>query len=118
MAMEGVENPALIYPGLPTLYRGRPRTPLVLLHDGGGTTFSYHCLDPTSRPLYGVHNAHFDEGGWWEGGIPEMATHYIGLLKKALPTGGDILLGGKCLQPSRSWARFLVFPLFDTDGFG
>ncbi|ORY60810.1 Alpha/Beta hydrolase protein, partial [Pseudomassariella vexata] len=68
--------------------------PLILIHDGGGTTFSYHCLEPTNRPLYGIQNAHLDDGGWWEGGIPEMASHYIDLISAAMPTGGDILLGG------------------------
>ncbi|KAH6651958.1 Alpha/Beta hydrolase protein [Truncatella angustata] len=81
-------NPALIYDG------GDELTPLILMHDGGGTTFSYHCLDFTNRPLYGVENVHLHEGGWWDGGIVEMARHYIGLISKALPRGGDIILGG------------------------
>lgn len=86
-------NPALIYEGpnwLPT-----PGVPLILMHDGGGTTFSYHCLDPTNRPLYGVENPHLHEGGWWDGGIPEMAKHYIDLMAKALPQGGRVILGGR-----------------------
>jgi thioesterase domain-containing protein len=86
-------NPALIYEGPDWL--PEPRAPLILIHDGGGTTFSYHCLDPTNRPLWGVENAHLHEGGWWDGGIPEMARHYIELIGKALPNGGEIILGGK-----------------------
>ncbi|KAK8082719.1 alpha/beta-hydrolase [Apiospora saccharicola] len=95
MSMDGIENPAPISEGPePTSYT-RPRAPLILMHDGGGTTFSYHCLEPpTNRALYGIHNAHFDDGGWWHGGLPEMATHYIGLLSEALPEGGDVILGG------------------------
>ncbi|KAI0178433.1 Alpha/Beta hydrolase protein [Pestalotiopsis sp. NC0098] len=85
-------NPALIYEGPDWV--PEPRAPLILIHDGGGTTFSYHCLDPTDRPLYGVENAHLHEGGWWDGGIPEMARHYIELIGKALPKGGEIVLGG------------------------
>ncbi|ETS73689.1 hypothetical protein PFICI_14635 [Pestalotiopsis fici W106-1] len=85
-------NPALIYEGPDWL--PEPRAPLILIHDGGGTTFSYHCLDPTNRPLWGVENARLHEGGWWEGGIPEMARHYIDLIGKALPNGGEIILGG------------------------
>ncbi|KAK8088402.1 hypothetical protein PG997_003363 [Apiospora hydei] len=95
MSMEGIENPALISEAPePTSYV-RPRAPLVLMHDGGGTTFSYHLLDPpANRALYGIANAHFDDGGWWHGGLPEMAAHYIGLLSEALPEGGDVVLGG------------------------
>ncbi|KAM0818681.1 putative Alpha/Beta hydrolase protein [Seiridium cardinale] len=92
MADDFLGNPALICEGpdwLPT-----QRTPLILIHDGGGTTFSYHCLDPTNRPLYGIENAHLHEGGWWDGGIAEMARHYIELIAKAMPAGGDIILGG------------------------
>ncbi|KAI0123786.1 Alpha/Beta hydrolase protein [Xylariales sp. AK1849] len=85
-------NPALIYEGVG--YLSAQQVPLILVHDGGGTTFSYHCLDPTNRPLYGIQNAHLDDGGWWDGGIPEMARHYIGLISKVLPAGGDIILGG------------------------
>lgn len=91
-SLDDIPNLALIYDGPD--YMPRPPAPLVLVHDGGGTTFSYHCLDPTNRPLYGIHNAHFDDGGWWDGGIPEMAKHYIGLISRALPAGGNIILGG------------------------
>ncbi|KAI0122017.1 alpha/beta-hydrolase [Daldinia grandis] len=82
-------NPALIYQG-PAL----PRAPLILIHDGGGTNFNYHLLNQIGRPLWGLANARLHEGGWWEGGIPQMATYYVGLLSKAIPEGGDILLGG------------------------
>ncbi|KAI1880174.1 hypothetical protein JX265_001795 [Neoarthrinium moseri] len=87
-----LSNPALIYEGpdwLPV-----PRAPLVLAHDGGGTTFSYHCLDPTNRALYGIENAHLHQGGYWEGGIQEMAKHYIQLIARSIPAGGNIILGG------------------------
>ncbi|RYP05495.1 hypothetical protein DL764_003755 [Monosporascus ibericus] len=88
-----LENPALIYEG-PRKGVTQPLAPLILVHDGGGTTFSYHCLEPINRPLYGIQNARLHEGGWWEGGIPQMANHYITLLSKSMPGGGDILLGG------------------------
>lgn len=84
------ENPAVIHMG-----PSSSGAPLILTHDGGGTTFSYHCLDPLERPTYGIHNPHFDEGGFWEGGVPAMASHYVDLIAKTLPEGGDILLGGK-----------------------
>ncbi|KAI5920533.1 Alpha/Beta hydrolase protein [Camillea tinctor] len=92
-----MENPALIYE-----YEGsshhqsgtKPPAPLILLHDGGGTTFSYHCLYPIGRTVYGIQNSRLDEGGYWEGGIPGMARHYIKLIEKVMPDGGEIIIGG------------------------
>ncbi|KAI0411604.1 Alpha/Beta hydrolase protein [Xylaria grammica] len=89
-----LENPTLIYEGPATPWLDRQPAPLILLHDGGGTTFSYHCLYPIGRALYGIHNARLDEGGYWESGVPGMASHYIELIEKAFPDGGEILLGG------------------------
>ncbi|KAI1305066.1 Alpha/Beta hydrolase protein [Xylaria venustula] len=89
-----LENPSLIYEGPATPWLDKQPTPLILLHDGGGTTFSYHCLYPIGRTLYGIQNARLDEGGYWESGISGMASHYIELIEKTLPNGGDILLGG------------------------
>ncbi|KAI0458810.1 Alpha/Beta hydrolase protein [Xylaria acuta] len=89
-----LENPALIYEGPTFPWLDRQAAPLILLHDGGGTTFSYHCLYPIGRTVYGIQNARFDEGGYWESGISGMASHYIELIEKVLPKGGDILLGG------------------------
>lgn len=33
--------------------------PVFLIHDGGGTTFAYHCLDPLDRSVYGIFNPIF-----------------------------------------------------------
>ncbi|KAI0876226.1 Alpha/Beta hydrolase protein [Hypoxylon argillaceum] len=89
-----LENPALIYEGPDTPWLDKQPAPLILLHDGGGTTFSYHCLYPIGRTVYGIQNSRLDEGGYWESGISGMARHYIELIEKVLPEGGDILLGG------------------------
>ncbi|KAI5863823.1 alpha/beta-hydrolase [Durotheca rogersii] len=92
-----LSNPILVHEGPPTRANSllaKPRAPLVLVHDGGGTTFSYCLLDPIGRPVWGIQNANLHRGGWWDGGISEMAAHYIRLLAKVLPQGGDILLGG------------------------
>jgi thioesterase domain-containing protein len=67
----------------------------VLLHDGGGTTFSYHLLGPLGgRAVYGIHNPHFYHAEQvWTGGLPEMAWHYAQIIKKIIPEG-DVILGG------------------------
>ncbi|EGS17514.1 uncharacterized protein CTHT_0068440 [Thermochaetoides thermophila DSM 1495] len=57
--------------------RSAPPAPLVLVHDGGGTTFCYHFLGYLGRPVYGIDNPHYDSGKAWEGGIPEMAREYL-----------------------------------------
>ncbi|KAL8404294.1 hypothetical protein RB594_009232 [Gaeumannomyces avenae] len=70
------------------------RTPLVLVHDGGGTTFSYHCMHPAlGRPIWAVANPRFHTGEPWAGGLPEMARHYVTLLRNAVGRG-PIILGG------------------------
>ncbi|KAI1819923.1 Alpha/Beta hydrolase protein [Xylaria intraflava] len=89
-----LDNPSLIYQGPVLPWLDRRPAPLILLHDGGGTTFNYHCLYPIGRTLYGIHNTRLDEGGYWESGIPGMASRYIELIETVLPEGGDILLGG------------------------
>ncbi|KAI0468183.1 Alpha/Beta hydrolase protein [Xylaria cf. heliscus] len=89
---EIAENPTHFYP-----YLDRPEeqaAPLILLHDGSGTIMGYHYLKYIGRRVYGIRNPRFDEGGYSEGGIPGMASHYIELIRKVVPNGGRILLGG------------------------
>lgn len=72
-----------------------PPTPLVLIHDGGGTVYSYHCLGRLDRPVYGIYNPHYGTDRVFAGGIREMATHYAGLVRSVIPEGkGDVILGG------------------------
>lgn len=88
------ENPGLIYEaedGDDPL--DISHVPLVLTHDGGGTCFSYYCLDPLGRPTYEVHNPRYFTQQSWTGGIPEMAKYYVSLIHKSVPHG-RILLGG------------------------
>jgi thioesterase domain-containing protein len=70
-----------------------PPVPLVLIHDGGGTIYSYHCLGPLDRPVYGIHNPHYGTPSVWTGGIRQMAAHYASLIKSVVPRG-DVILGG------------------------
>jgi thioesterase domain-containing protein len=86
-------NPGLIQPPIP----GKTPTtvtPLILIHDGGGTTYSYFLLGDLGRPVYGISNPRYESGQPWEGGMPEMAELYIQLIRNILPQGGPIILGG------------------------
>ncbi|KAG7139614.1 thioesterase BOA10 like protein [Verticillium longisporum] len=78
-------------------------TPLILIHDGGGTSFAYHCLDPLRRPVYAIANPHFHSGAPWPGGIREMAELYVAMVRRTVdsddfPDNGAararVLLGG------------------------
>ncbi|KAK1147852.1 putative PKS/NRPS-like protein biosynthetic cluster [Aspergillus melleus] len=98
---ELIQNFDLGWDGIGT----RPRVPLFLIHDGGGTTFAYHCLDSLRRPTYGIFNPRYHSGGSFEGGVRGMGRLYAAMIRKtcAAPdfAGGrnsdgkvDILLGG------------------------
>ncbi|KAK1835922.1 Alpha/Beta hydrolase protein [Podospora conica] len=67
-------------------------TPLVLLHDGGGTTFAYHCLGRLNRTVYGISNPYFKTDKKWKS-LTEMARHYAGIIRKTIPHG-NVILGG------------------------
>lgn len=67
--------------------------PLVLIHDGGGTTFSYFVLGSLERDVWAVHNPNYFEGLPWEGGMDEMAKKYLDFIAGELV--GPIMLGGK-----------------------
>lgn len=56
-------------------FSGR-KTPIVLIHDGGGTTFTYHMLESQGRFVYAISNPHWATGKPFEGGIPEMGRIY------------------------------------------
>lgn len=77
----------------PTDKSPRP-TPLVLIHDGCGTTFGYFSLGKLHRDVWAIHNPNFFTAKPWEGGITQMARHYIGLIE-SVAISGRILLGGK-----------------------
>ncbi|KAK2754878.1 putative secondary metabolism biosynthetic enzyme [Arachnomyces sp. PD_36] len=102
-------NPTLIQP--PTLpfppNTLTSRTPLILIHDGGGTTFDYFFLGNIHRSTYGIHNPNFLSGVPWDGGIPQLAGLYIEFIRALLfpkgpspgaPSQGsgptEIILGG------------------------
>ncbi|KAK6541952.1 hypothetical protein TWF694_007724 [Orbilia ellipsospora] len=81
------QNPSIIQPygsGIP----------LVLIHDGGGTTYSYHGLKSLDRPVYGIHNPRFYSGRAFKGGIPEMARIYAQLIELLDFHGRPFIIGG------------------------
>ncbi|PHH63175.1 hypothetical protein CDD81_6226 [Ophiocordyceps australis] len=59
-------------------------TPIFLIHDGGGTTFAYHCLDPLRRFVYGIRNPHFFTGATFANGISEMGRLYANMIRRAV----------------------------------
>ncbi|KAL4982160.1 Alpha/Beta hydrolase protein [Aspergillus falconensis] len=71
--------------------------PLILIHDGGGTIFSYFLLGDLHRDVWAIHNPKYFTAEPWEGGIDEMASHYIELMKDA-GIKGKILLGGTTVR--------------------
>ena len=77
----------------PSSKRANPPLPLVLIHDGGGTTFSYFMLGNLRREVWAIHNPRHWTAEPWQGGISEMAAEYIDLIHAA-GIRGPILLGG------------------------
>ncbi|KAL7784616.1 Alpha/Beta hydrolase protein [Trichoderma ceciliae] len=59
-------------------------TPVFLIHDGGGTTFAYHCLEILGRYIYGIRNPYFYTGDVFEGGLPEMAYLYATWIRETV----------------------------------
>ncbi|KAH0593352.1 hypothetical protein MHUMG1_08808 [Metarhizium humberi] len=100
------KNPELIQDGnwMGDDARNMP-VPVFLIHDGGGTTFAYHCLDSLCRPTYGIFNPHFRNGQTFEGGVSGMARLYTGIIRRTcarpdfpaernLDRSVNILIGG------------------------
>ncbi|KAK1711692.1 Alpha/Beta hydrolase protein [Colletotrichum lupini] len=74
----------------PATPRGQILTPLILIHDGGGTTFAYHCLSQLAgRAVFGIANPRFHSGVPWEGGVPEMAAAYLQMIRNTVTKGRE-----------------------------
>ncbi|KAK1914275.1 hypothetical protein P3342_007521 [Pyrenophora teres f. teres] len=80
-----MNNPFLIQEG-PTR-----RTPLFLIHDGGGTIFHYCLLQNLGRDVWGVYNPKFNNEEVWTGGLSEMAKVYVTMLKSVISCGNVII---------------------------
>ena len=80
-------------------------TTVFFIHDGGGTTFAYHCLEPLYRHAYAIGNPCFFSGEAFPGGLPAMGRLYAEWIRDAVAKrdfparrnrdgGVDLLLGG------------------------
>ena len=89
--------------GLASIQFGRTgaEIPLVLIHDGGGTTFSYYCLGDLGRPVYGIANPRFRSGQAWDS-IESMARCYTQMIMASI-RAGPIILGGAFFRFRSSW---------------
>ncbi len=103
------QNPALVQTAPPSK---QGAAPLILIHDGGGTTFSYHCLKSLHRTVYAIHNPRFYSGRVWAGGITAMAKVYVEMIRSVVPLGGPWILGGKFRVPlsRQTLSEDLVLP--------
>ncbi|KZT73005.1 ketoacyl-synt-domain-containing protein [Daedalea quercina L-15889] len=70
------------------------KTPLVLIHDGSGMVHPYMRLGGLGRTVWGVHNPKLPAGDKWRGGIIEIATHYVDLVRATVGAGRPCILGG------------------------
>ncbi|KAI0532817.1 acetyl-CoA synthetase-like protein [Xylaria digitata] len=67
--------------------------PLILIHDGGGTTINYYYLGDLERHVWGISNEKLVDETAWPGGIHQMAQTYIDLILLELPRG-PLIFGG------------------------
>ncbi|MDD3276607.1 MAG: thioesterase domain-containing protein, partial [Kiritimatiellales bacterium] len=73
-------------------------TPFFLLHSAPGDLLGYSNLVhnlPTDQPVYGFQSLGLVDPDKVHSTIPEMATHYVSVLREFLPDG-PYLLGGWC----------------------
>ncbi|KAI1176856.1 Alpha/Beta hydrolase protein [Nemania sp. FL0916] len=67
--------------------------PLVLIHDGGGTTVNYYYLGDLERHVWGISNEKLVDDTAWPGGINQLARTYVDTIVPELPRG-PLILGG------------------------
>lgn len=69
-------------------------TPLILIHDGGGTIFEYCMLGSLHRRTHAIANPYFDDGGSPPaGGLQQLAQEYVEAIEATIKEG-PILVGG------------------------
>ena len=67
---------------------GKPATPIFLIHDGGGTTFAYHCMNTLDRYIFGIGNPYFYSPETFDGSLAELGELYAGWIKTAVSKRG------------------------------
>lgn len=85
-------NPTRVQSCSPS-FAGNGRHPLVLVHDGSGSTFSYFLLGKLHRDVWAIHNPFPPDAIPKGNGLDEMARRYIELLQSS-GIAGPVLLGG------------------------
>jgi pimeloyl-ACP methyl ester carboxylesterase len=99
-------NPSLVQEA-----RNRPASsiPLVLIHDGGGTTFGYYLLGELhpARELWAIHNPNYKSSRPYPKTMEEIARDYIRMIESS-GIHGPIYLGGELHDGAISQRRLLV----------
>ncbi|OAA51945.1 Thioesterase domain containing protein [Metarhizium rileyi] len=65
---------------------GKPATPIFLIHDGGGTTFAYHCMNSINRFVYGIGNPYFTCPESFDGDLADLGELYVSWIQTAVST--------------------------------
>jgi hypothetical protein len=69
--------------------------PLVLVHDKERSLSETYRLSRIGREVLEVDDSNSHEQSVLERGMPEMAREYCAIVERRVPTGGDIILGGR-----------------------
>ena len=89
------------------------RTPLMLIHDGGGTAFAYYSLDNLERTIIGVHCPGLQEGKGIVS-VHHAADEYAAIarqyLKQSCPGHSKLVVGGWSLGGTISITMAALFP--------
>ncbi|KAK0533692.1 hypothetical protein OC835_002947 [Tilletia horrida] len=67
--------------------------PIFLIPDGSGSAAVFQNLPAIGRVAYGLNSPFLKTGKKWEGGVPEIAHHYIAQIKAKQATGPYIIGG-------------------------
>lgn len=98
----------------PEVIRYAPgRTPLMLIHDGGGTAFAYYSLGNLERTVIGVHCPGLQEGKGIVS-VQHAANEYAAIarqyLKQSCPGHSKLVVGGWSLGGTISITMAAIFP--------
>jgi hypothetical protein len=69
--------------------------PLVLVHDKERSLSETYRLSSIGRDVLEIDDPHSHDAEVLERGMPEMAREYCAMVERRVPSGGDIILGGR-----------------------